>query len=445
MPQPIIPEYIRVHLGEPDEPAENIRVPFVDYIKNVASSEIYPTWPEAALRANILAEISYALNRVYTEWYPSRGYDFDITSSTKFDQKFIQNRDYFENISRIVDDIFNNYVVKQGSVAPYFTQYCDGRRVSCEGLSQWGTVDLANEGLTPYEILQYYYGDDINIVYNAPIRQNVPSYPGKAFRLGDVSDDVRTIKIQLNRIADNYPAIPKISDISIFYNLETEAAVKKFQEIFNLNVDGIVGKDTWYKIKFIYTSVKKLSELYSEAVSLEEINKEFTILQREGDTGNPVKIIQYYLAVIATFDDEIPAVRVDGIFDDNTKDAVIAFQKKYGLTPDGIVGRDTWNRMTTVYRDTIRHIPQQYLSVSDEIYPGRFLEAGMTGDEVQNLQKFLKRASEKDPSIPKVNVTGTFDTATEDAVKAIEARYGLDVDGRVGPLVWDRIVNLSKA
>lgn len=445
MAQPIVPEYIRVHLGEPDEPAETIRIPFVDYIKNVASSEIYPTWPESALRANILAEISYALNRVYTEWYPSRGYDFDITSSTKFDQKFIQNRDYFENISRIVDDIFNNYVVKQGSIAPYFTQYCDGRKVSCEGLSQWGTVDLANEGLIPYEILQYYYGDDINIVYNAPIRENVPSYPGKAFRLGDVSDDVRTIKVQLNRIADNYPAIPKISDISIFYDLETEAAVKKFQEIFNLNVDGIVGKETWYKIKFIYTSVKKLSELYSEAISLEEVNKEFTILQREGDTGDPVKIVQYYLAVIATFDDDIPAVRVDGIFDDNTKDAVIAFQKKYGLTPDGIVGRDTWNRMTTVYKDTIKNIPQQYLSVSDEIYPGKFLEAGMTGDEVQTLQKFLKRASEKDPSIPKVNITGTFDMATENAVKAIKSRYGFDSDGRVGPLVWNKIVNLSKA
>lgn len=213
---PVIPKFITVHLGRPDQPAENIRVSFADYIKNVASSEIYPTWPESAIRANILAQISYALNRIYTEYYPSRGYDFDITSSTQYDQKFIPNRDIFENISQIVDDIFNDYVVRQGSVQPYFTQYCSGTTTTCEGLSQWGTVALAEEGLVPYEILQRYYGDDINIVFNAPVAGIERSYPGAPLRLGSAGEDVRIIQRQLNRIADNYPAIPRLSVIDGF-------------------------------------------------------------------------------------------------------------------------------------------------------------------------------------------------------------------------------------
>ena len=159
--RPVIPETITVHLGAPDQAAENVTIPFAEYIKNVASSEIYPTWPEAAIRANILAQISFALNRIYTEHYPSQGYDFDITNNTQYDQNFVRNRDIFENISQIVDDIFNDYVVRQGSIEPLFTQYCNGTTSTCDGLSQWGTVDLADQGLIPYEILQYYFGDDI--------------------------------------------------------------------------------------------------------------------------------------------------------------------------------------------------------------------------------------------------------------------------------------------
>ena len=155
---PYIPEFITVHLGAPNSNAPNVQVSFPEYIKNVASSEIYPTWPESSIRANIYAQISFALNRIYTEWYRSRGYDFDITNSTQYDQKFIQGRDIFDNVSQIVDEIFNNYVRRQGSVEPYFTQFCNGTTVTCDGLSQWGTVELARQGYTPYGILQYYYG-----------------------------------------------------------------------------------------------------------------------------------------------------------------------------------------------------------------------------------------------------------------------------------------------
>lgn len=441
---PVVPEYITVHLGAPDQPARNIRVPFVDYIKNVASSEIYPTWPESAIRANILAQISYAMNRVYTEWYWSRGYDFDITNSTQYDQKFIENRDYFENISKIVDDIFNDYVVKQGTISPYFTQYCDGRRVTCDGLSQWGSVELAQQGMVPYEILQYYYGDDINIVFDAPVQEIVLSYPGRPLRLGDSGEDVRIIQRQLNRIGDNYPAIPEIQDTDGIFDLQTEAAVRKFQEVFNLTVDGIVGKATWYKIKMLYNTVKRLGELYSEGITLSEADRIFSKVLKEGDEGIQVRVIQYYLGVIGYFDDQIPVPIIDGVFDQNTKDAVIAFQNKYGLTPDGIVGRETWNKMTEVYQSTIANLPPEYMTQSNEIYPGRLLTKGMTGDDVTTLQQFLQVLSTKDTSLPQVQVTGEFDDATENAVKEIQARYDIPVNGAVGPITWNRIVMLSK-
>ena len=192
MPFPVVPEYITVHLGPPNEAAENVTVPFTSYIKNVASSEVYPTWPENALRANILAQISVALNRVYTEYYRSRGYDFDITSSTRYDQAFVPGRSTFENIDRLVDDIFNNYIVRQGNVEPLYAQFCDGVRTQCAGLSQWGSVDLAEQGMTPYEILQYYFGDNINIVFNAPVGDGTPSYPGRPLSRGSMGEDVRT-------------------------------------------------------------------------------------------------------------------------------------------------------------------------------------------------------------------------------------------------------------
>lgn len=222
MPYPVIPEYITVHLGAPDAPAQNVTVPFTDYIKNVASSEIYPTWPESALRANILAQISFALNRIYTEYYPSRGYDFDITNSTAMDQSFVYGRDIFENISRIVDEIFNNYIRRGNNIEPLFAVYCNGTTVTCEGLSQWGSVELANLGYVPYDILRTYYGDDINIVYNAPVSEVEPSVPEILLRLGSVGNDVAFMQTRLNRISANYPSIPKIDPVDGIFGVETD-------------------------------------------------------------------------------------------------------------------------------------------------------------------------------------------------------------------------------
>ena len=260
---PTIPETITVHLGRPDENARNVTLPFLDYVANVASSEIYPTWPESAIRANVYAQVSFALNRIYTEYYRTRGYPFDITASTAYDQYFVPNRDIFENVRTITAELFNNYIRRIGNVEPLFAQYCNGTTTTCNGLSQWGSVALAEEGLTPFDILTYYYGDNISLVFNAPISDNTKSYPGIALRRGSFGDDVVIIKRELNRIAVNYPAIPRIPETNGIFNRDTENAVRTFQRIFNLTPDGIVGKATWYKIKSIYNGIKRLNELYA--------------------------------------------------------------------------------------------------------------------------------------------------------------------------------------
>src|SRR5699024_6986566 len=239
---PVIPETITVHLGLPNTAAENVTVSFPDYVKNVASSEIYPTWDESALRANILAIMSYALNRVYTEYYPSRGYDFDITNTTARDQAFVSGRSYFENISRLVDEILGSYIRRQGSVEPLAAKFCNGTTSTCDGLSQWGSEALAQEGLNSFEILQFYYGDDIEIVTNAPIEGVTESYPGTPLRLGSTGPAVTVIQVSLNRIAQSYPAIPKIDPVDGIFGPQTEEAVKVFQQIFSLDPDGIVGR-----------------------------------------------------------------------------------------------------------------------------------------------------------------------------------------------------------
>ncbi len=441
---PVVPSDIVVHLGAPDSNAENVRVSFTDYIKNVASSEIYPTWPESAIRANILAQVSFALNRVYTEWYRSQGYNFDITSSTSFDQKFIMNRDIFDNISMIVDDVFNDYVVRQGDINPLFTQYCDGKQVTCAGLSQWGTVDLAKRGLNPYEILQNYYGDDINIVFNAPIQSVVESYPGIPLKIGNAGEDVRTIQRQLNRIAGNYSAIPKIPQTNGVYNVQTESAVRAFQEIFDLDPDGIVGKATWYKIKRIYVSVKSLGELVSEGVSAEEADTAFESQLQLGSSGQSVKVLQYYLSVIGYFNDKIPQVSLDGVFGEGTQSAVRAFQKSAGLSPDGIVGRDTWNAIVNEYNKIKNTLPNLFEDTAESLYPGRFLSIGVQGDDVATLQKFIKEIKKIYPELPTIEVTGVYDDKTASAVSIIQSKNGIPVSGMTGPITWEKIYNLYK-
>lgn len=442
MPElPYIPEYITVHLGPPDSPAQNVTVPFNEYIKNVASSEIYPTWPESAIRANIYAQISFALNRIYTEYYRSRGYDFDITNSTAYDQSFVNGRDIFENISRIVDEIFTDYISRQGTVEPLFAQYCDGTNVICDGLSQWGTVELANQGLTPYEILTYYYGNDININRDTPIRPIEGSAPLRPLRPGDAGEDVRTVQLRLNRISQNYPSIPKIYPVDGVYTYEMLNAVQEFQRIFDLTPDGIIGNATWYKILQIYNAVKRLNELDSEGLELSEVEKVFPEELSRGDTGVYVKVVQYYLAVIAQNLDTVPVIAIDGIFGPRTEAAVKAFQQSYGLPETGVIDERTWNDMYNVYRGIVESTPEYYTGVPVAPYPGFVLSIGMRGNEVRLLQEYLAKLSEVYPEIPQVAVDGVFGPATRSAVMAAQQLFGLPVTGIVFALTWDAITS----
>ncbi|MBP3422004.1 MAG: peptidoglycan-binding protein [Lachnospiraceae bacterium] len=256
----VIPEYIIVHDGNPnDNSAPNYYVRYKDYIKNVASSEIYATWPEAAIYANILCIMSFTLNRVYTEWYRNQGKDFTITSSTAYDQKWIYGRNIYENISYLVDSVFNNYLSRPGVRQPIFTSYCDGVRTNCSGLKQWGSKYLAEEGYSAIEILRYYYGSDIYINSTSFISGVPSSFPGYNLSVGAQGGKVMQIQEQLNRISQNYPAIPRIVADGI-YGERTKEAVETFQRVFLLPVSGIVDYPTWYEISDIYVGVSRIAE-----------------------------------------------------------------------------------------------------------------------------------------------------------------------------------------
>lgn len=441
---PVVPENITVHLGAPDEAARNVTIPFQEYISNVAASELYPTWPRNALIANIYAIISFTMNRIYNEWYPSKGYNFDITSSPVYDQTFIENRATYENIDDIVDDIFDNYVVKGNQIQPYFTSYCDGRNRQCDGLSQWGTVTLANQGRTPLQILQYYYGNDVSIKYDAPVGDSYQGFPGYDIGLGASGNIVLAIQRNLRRIRQNYPAIPGISNTVGIYDQETEDAVRKFQEIFNLPVTGVVNKTTWYRINYIYTSVKKLADLYSEGISESEATFLYTDVLNYGDTGIEVEYVNYYLDALAFLDNDIPRLPLNSVYNDNTITMVKAFQQKYNLPVTGIFTSSDWLVLRNAYDNILKSFPSEYQDYVNELYPDYFLVKGMTGDDVRRFQRFLLAICRYDKSIPGVRVNGIFDDLTEKSVQKLQSDYGFDINGIVGPLLWSKVVELSK-
>ena len=441
---PIVPNNITVHLGAPDAAARNITVPFTDYISNVAASELYPTWPRNALIANIYTIISFAMNRIYNDWYRSKGYNFDITSSPIYDQTYIEGRATYENIDDIVSEIFNNYVVKGNQIQPYFTRYCDGRKTTCDGLSQWGSVTLANQGKSPLQILQNYYGSDISIKYDAEVGDSISDYPGYNLKLGDAGNPVIEMQRDLRRIKENYPAIPGITTTLGIYDEETVNAVKKFQEIFNLPVTGIIDKGTWYKIKYVYTSVKKLSDLYSEGLTEEEATFLYTDEVKYGDTGIEVEYIHYYLDAIAFLDKDIPRLKTNSVYSDNSVTMVKAFQQKYGLPVTGIITYSDWFVLKNAYNTILKSYPSEYQNYVNELYPDYFLTKGMSGSDVKRLQKFLLKICKYDKSIPGVRVNGIFDDLTEKSIKKLQSDYDFDINGIVGPLLWKKIVELSK-
>lgn len=376
---PYIPRTITVHTGPANQWAENVTVSFPDYIKNVASSEIYPTWPESALRANILAQISFALNRVYTEYYPSRGYDFDITGSTMNDQKFIKGRSTFENVDKLVDELFTTYIRRPGFVEPLSARFCNGTTVTCDGLSQWGSESLARQGRSTMDILRHYYGDNIELVSNAPIQDIAYSYPGYPLQNGSSGNYVTVLQVMLNRISQNYPAIPRIYPVDGVFGAQTEAAVKRFQSIFNLTPDGIVGQATWYKLVFLYVGVTNLSELVSEGQPFTQVQGPAAgVTLREGSTGIAVSALQYFISIIAQFSSTISPLQIDGIFGPKTRAAVQAAQTRFGLPVTGVVDRDTWQRLYDEYLGIARsalagaNLPTSAQEIQRSVSAGQF-------------------------------------------------------------------------
>lgn len=417
---PYIPETITVHLGAPSSNAENITVSFSDYVKNVLSSEVYPTWEPAALRANALAVISFALNRVYTEYYRSRGYAFSITSSTSIDQKFINGRNIYENISTLVDVLFTDYLRRQGSVEPLAAKFCNGVSTTCDGLSQWGSQYLAQDGADSIGILQSYYGTDIELVTDAPVQDVPESYPGSPVRRGDIGVNVSFLQVALNRISQNYPAIPKITVDAIFGEA-TEAAVRAFQSIFSLSVDGIVGRATWYAIVMLYTAVLNLSELRSQGQQFYGYSWEYPASISPGEQGAKVTHLQYMLRVIAQFNTAVQAPAITGQYGEDTTQSVLSFQRAYTLTQTGSVDRSVWDA-----------IYSQFAGIEDTVFRDAALFPLLQNDRAaasNGLQEQLAVAAAAFPQLEAPQKTGQLDTATRRAISEFQRLTGRRVTG----------------
>ncbi|MCL2797756.1 MAG: peptidoglycan-binding protein [Firmicutes bacterium] len=443
----VAPNYITVHLGTPgNTAAQNVRVRFIDYVKNTTSHEIYPTWPVNSIIANVHCIVTFALNRIYTEWYRARGFAYDITNSTTVDQYYNHGGQIFQNISQIVDSIFNIYAKREGFKNPYFTEYCNGTTSTCKGLSQWGTVTLANRGFTPLQILHNYYPNDLKL-NNAPSADVAESFPGTALALGSSGASVRRLQLWLNRIRANFPLIPPINNPNGYFGADTQEAVRVFQRSFNLVQDGIVGRSTWNKISQVFTAVTKLAELGGEGerIGLSPTPPTSTISQ--GSRGHDVIQAQFLLDYIAQFYPEIPAPLMDNIFGASTADAVRAFQRRFGLTVDGVVGPNTWRRLYEVFRNVAGQVPPGTGTPPppppppgpNPPYPGIPLRQGSRGEDVRTLQAMLNKARVKYPSIPLLAVDGAFGPMTDSAVRAFQRAAGLTVDGIVGPITWNAL------
>lgn len=436
----VIPKKITVHLGKPSANVSNVTVGFQEYIANVASSEVYPTWPEEALRANILAQISLALNRIWTEWYPSRGYSFNITGSPGYDQAYVAGRTVFAVMERLTAELFNTYVRRSGDQEPYFTEYCDGKLVTCPGMKQWGTVDRANEGKNALQILRYYYGDRVQLVTTNNIASIPSSWPGITLKRGSTGTSVSILQRQLSRIAKDYPAFGK-PEVTGTFDATTESCVKKFQKQFSLTADGLVGKSTWYKISYIYVSVKDLAELTSEgetATGTESSGSWPGVVLRRGSTGSEVEQVQFWLSELAQFNSALPNLTVDGNFGAATERAVKIFQQEQGLTADGIVGQATWDALYDAWLD-------MQSDLGGTAWPGVVLRRGDTGMEVRLVQFWLRLAADNYTSLASISVDGSFGAATQNAVTAFQSLFGLTADGLVGRATWNKLNEVALA
>ena len=389
------------------------------------------SWPEEALRANIIAQVSLALNRIWTEWYPSRGYSFNITGSPGYDQAYVNGRTVFAVMERLTAELFNTFVQRSGDAEPYFTEYCDGKTVTCPGMKQWGTVDRAREGMNALQILRYYYGNRVQLVTTDNIAAIPSSYPGSPLRRGSTGTNVRILQKQLSRIARDYPSFGKPAVTGTF-DEATENSVKKFQKQFSLTADGVVGQRTWNTLYAAWVDAQ--SDLGGTAWP-------GTALRR-GAAGMEVRLVQFWLRLAADNYSALRTVTVDGSYGAATVSAVEAFQTLFGLTPDGVVGRSTWNKLREVGLAVANKI------VAANVAPGQFTtttRAGSSGTAVRAVQYYLRRLAAYYSDVPRVAVDGKFGAATTRAVKAWQSRAGLTVDGVVGRLTFQSLYDAAQA
>lgn len=430
---PLIPKEITVHLGAPNEPAENVTVPFPDYIKNVASGIIYPTWPQSAVWAIIYVITTFTLYRIYSNWYRNQGYDFDITSLEEFDQSYVPGRTIYKNISLAVGTTFNNYLVKRGQNVPAFTPICYRDDIECNGLEEWQAVQLAAQGYSLYDIIKYFFGNDIDIVTDVPVNANFNSYPLYWLKPGSFGNNVGILQYELNQVANNYPSIPKISDPNGLFGEDTVAAVKALQGIFNLSVDGIVGPETWYTLKYAYESVKGIEQ---------EALVQFKDSLKEGDQNILVKSLQYYLRLIGCYFPDLPMIDITGFYGPETTAATLAFQTKYGLPQTGIVDLKTWEEINQIYKSVVDNVPEGCVE-NRLLYPGYLLKKGMGDRNILLMQTYLERISNSYPNIPRTNMNGVFDDEMEKTVRAIQEIFNVgEVTGVIGAPTWDKIAEI---
>ena len=400
-----------------------------------------------------------------------------VTGSPGYDQAYVHGRTVFDVMVRLTDDIFSTFIRKTGTVNPYFSEYCDGKTVSCPGLKQWGTVTLAEQGRSALSILRYYYGNDVEIIRTSNIASIPESYPGSPVRRGDRGPSVFTLQRQLNRITKDYPFFGTLTPDGIFGEQMAET-VKRFQRQFSLTADGVVGRQTWYKISYIYVSVKDLAELTSEGETSSGVLSDGTwggTVLRTGSRGGAVEQLQFWLNTISQYVASIPSVSVDGSFGSRTAAAVRAFQRRYGLAVDGVVGEATWNAIYAQFfsiqsdngtpnaypgtalrqgdeggvvgRTTWNKLREVYTDIANDLLaeglrPGEFsgvLRRGASGRAVRELQYYLYLMHTYNPSLPSVNIDGNFGAATEAAVRAFQRSAGLTSDGVVGRATWENL------
>ena len=443
---PMIPAYVTVHLGNPNENAENVTVSLPDYIKCVSSSLLDPNMPTEALIALMYGQITLALNRITTRSYRKQGKSFDITSDPSVDQYYEYGIPVPQKINELADGIFNRYISREGENLPIFVEICYEYGQRCRGMSVEGAVNLADMGENYMGILEYYFGRNIYIAEESSINgldnELLITYP---LYQGDSGGDISGLQIALNRIGTNYTSIPFISDINGIYDELTVEAVKEFQNIFDLETSGSIDKETFYRLLYIYNKVKGLNELVQTGINLSDISNELRADLEYGSIGNSVKLLQYYLSFVAAYNEYIPPLQIIGVFGEKTYQSVVAFQRLFGFEPNGVVDEGVWSALISVYESLYSALPPSAFLESAVPYFGNLLIKGSVGNDVRLLQIYLNKVAENYKIIPEISVNGEFDEKTENAVKEFQRLFGIKDSGVVSSTTWDTLVQVYNA